>query len=192
MRKRFRVRIPALQPWTFFRKIQIYAFIYVRNLVKEIYTPNLFHHSYPLEKVHDTRPRLIPANTKCECNLGCRIDAQEIHSRVTARELQAHKLAERMAGGFLSCRHGSHQEEAITGTDPRSQAPPESAPRIAGRGRVDTDSTGGRLNRTQAFVSKYELGERSLDVFDLIAVCDATGVTLQDFSRRFDDLRRQR
>lgn len=33
-----------------------------------------------------------------------------------------------------------------------------------------------RLNRVQSFVSKYELGERRLDVVDFIAVCDCLGV----------------
>ncbi|MEO5623463.1 MAG: helix-turn-helix transcriptional regulator [Dokdonella sp.] len=33
-----------------------------------------------------------------------------------------------------------------------------------------------RLNRVQSFVSKYELGERRLDVVDFIAVCDCLDV----------------
>ncbi|WP_372178176.1 hypothetical protein ACCQ23_05830 [Xanthomonas axonopodis pv. phyllanthi] len=33
-----------------------------------------------------------------------------------------------------------------------------------------------RLKRVQSFVSKYELGERRLDVVDFIAVCDCLGV----------------
>ncbi|QWN14106.1 XRE family transcriptional regulator [Xanthomonas citri pv. fuscans] len=33
-----------------------------------------------------------------------------------------------------------------------------------------------RLKRVQSFVSKYELGERRLDVVDFIAVCDCLGI----------------
>jgi transcriptional regulator with XRE-family HTH domain len=33
-----------------------------------------------------------------------------------------------------------------------------------------------RLRRAQSFISKYELGERRLDVADFIAVCECLGV----------------
>lgn len=33
-----------------------------------------------------------------------------------------------------------------------------------------------RLQRAQSFVSKYELGERRLDVIDFVQVCDCLGV----------------
>lgn len=32
-----------------------------------------------------------------------------------------------------------------------------------------------RLRRVQSFVSKYELGERRLDIVDFLAVCDCLG-----------------
>lgn len=35
----------------------------------------------------------------------------------------------------------------------------------------------GRLNRPQSFVSKYENGERQLDVIEFIDVCKALGVS---------------
>lgn len=41
-----------------------------------------------------------------------------------------------------------------------------------------------RLKRAQSFVSKYELGERRLDVVDYIAVCDSLGVDPADLLRR--------
>ncbi len=37
-----------------------------------------------------------------------------------------------------------------------------------------------RLRRVQSFVSKYELGERRLDVADFIAVCDCLDVDPAD------------
>lgn len=44
-----------------------------------------------------------------------------------------------------------------------------------------------RLGRVQSFVSKYELGERRLDVVDFIAVCDCLGV---DPSKLLSEVRR--
>lgn len=41
----------------------------------------------------------------------------------------------------------------------------------------------GRLAKPQSFVSKYESGERRLDVAELMAVCDALEVTLLEFAR---------
>lgn len=38
-----------------------------------------------------------------------------------------------------------------------------------------------RLGRPQSFVSKYESGERSLDVLELYDVCVALGISLSDF-----------
>ena len=42
------------------------------------------------------------------------------------------------------------------------------------------------IGHKQAYVSKYELGERRLDLLDLAVICDAVGLTLADFSARFD------
>lgn len=36
----------------------------------------------------------------------------------------------------------------------------------------------GRLSVPQSYVSKYEAGDRRLDVFELLAVCDALGIEL--------------
>jgi transcriptional regulator with XRE-family HTH domain len=43
-----------------------------------------------------------------------------------------------------------------------------------------------RLNTSQSFVSKCERGERRLDVVELRSWCNALGVPLCDFIRRFD------
>jgi transcriptional regulator with XRE-family HTH domain len=45
------------------------------------------------------------------------------------------------------------------------------------------------LGSTQAYVSKYELGERRLDLLDLSAVCEAVGIPLLEFVRRFQEAR---
>jgi transcriptional regulator with XRE-family HTH domain len=42
------------------------------------------------------------------------------------------------------------------------------------------------LGVTQARVSKYEQGERRLDMLELKKVCDAVGVSLMEFARQFE------
>lgn len=47
-----------------------------------------------------------------------------------------------------------------------------------------------RLGQGQSFVSKFERGERRLDIVELNAVCHAIGISLADFVHNFlsDDL----
>lgn len=44
-----------------------------------------------------------------------------------------------------------------------------------------------RLGRAQSFVSKYESGERRLDVVELQEICQAVGVQLRDFVRQYEE-----
>ncbi len=44
-----------------------------------------------------------------------------------------------------------------------------------------------RLGRPQSFVSKYESGEKRLDVLELRQICEAVGISLIEFVRRFED-----
>jgi transcriptional regulator with XRE-family HTH domain len=44
-----------------------------------------------------------------------------------------------------------------------------------------------RLNEPQSFVSKYESGERRLDLIELRQVCEAAGVTLLELVQRFEE-----
>jgi len=44
-----------------------------------------------------------------------------------------------------------------------------------------------RLNAPQSFVSKYESGERRLDVIETAAIAKALGTTLADVVRRLED-----
>jgi transcriptional regulator with XRE-family HTH domain len=60
--------------------------------------------------------------------------------------------------------------------------------------RVDAGLTqselASRLDKDQTFVSKYESGERRLDILELRAVCQAIGTDFVAFMRRLDkDLR---
>jgi transcriptional regulator with XRE-family HTH domain len=41
----------------------------------------------------------------------------------------------------------------------------------------------------QAFVSKYETGERRLDFLDLIAICEVLGISITKFAERFEAAR---
>lgn len=42
-----------------------------------------------------------------------------------------------------------------------------------------------RINETQSFVSKYESGEQRLDLYEIEKICDAIGVPLMDFIRKY-------
>ncbi len=44
-----------------------------------------------------------------------------------------------------------------------------------------------RLGEAQSFISKYESGERRLDLLELRRVCQAIGITLVDFVHRFEE-----
>jgi transcriptional regulator with XRE-family HTH domain len=56
--------------------------------------------------------------------------------------------------------------------------------REAGLRQVDL---GERLGQPQSFVSKYELGERRLDIMQVRSVCTAVGISLEEFARRLED-----
>lgn len=43
------------------------------------------------------------------------------------------------------------------------------------------------LDRPQSFVSKYESGERRLDLLEVRAICEACGTSLPAFSQRFEE-----
>jgi transcriptional regulator with XRE-family HTH domain len=42
----------------------------------------------------------------------------------------------------------------------------------------------------QAFVSKYETGERRLDFLDLVGICDVLGMSIVKFAEKFEALRK--
>jgi len=42
------------------------------------------------------------------------------------------------------------------------------------------------LKQSQSFVSKYESGERRLDLLELQQICKAVGLSLQEFVRKFE------
>ena len=46
------------------------------------------------------------------------------------------------------------------------------------------------IGATQAFVSKYETGERRLDFLDLVAICEVLGISLVKFAERFEAARK--
>jgi transcriptional regulator with XRE-family HTH domain len=48
------------------------------------------------------------------------------------------------------------------------------------------------MGAKQAFVSKYETGERRLDFLDLVAICEVLNMTIVKFAERFEIARRVR
>jgi transcriptional regulator with XRE-family HTH domain len=42
----------------------------------------------------------------------------------------------------------------------------------------------------QAFVSKYETGERRLDFLDLVAICEVLSISIVKFAERFETARK--
>ena len=44
-----------------------------------------------------------------------------------------------------------------------------------------------KLKQPQSFVSKYESGERRLDLIELRNICKALGIPLLSFVKRFDE-----
>jgi len=44
-----------------------------------------------------------------------------------------------------------------------------------------------KLNLPQSFISKYESGERRLDLIELRRICESLGVSLEEFVRRFEE-----
>lgn len=47
-----------------------------------------------------------------------------------------------------------------------------------------------RIGQPQSFVSKYESGERRLDVLELLEVCRALDISLEEFARKLEGLLR--
>jgi transcriptional regulator with XRE-family HTH domain len=44
-----------------------------------------------------------------------------------------------------------------------------------------------RLKKPQSYVSKYESGERRLDILELREICQAIGISVTDFVRMLDE-----
>ena len=42
------------------------------------------------------------------------------------------------------------------------------------------------IGRDQTFISKYESGQRRLDVLEVREICQAVGTTLEEFARRLE------
>lgn len=53
--------------------------------------------------------------------------------------------------------------------------------------KLDQAAVAKAVGKDQSFVSRYEAGERRLDVLELRAVCKACGITLARFVKRLED-----
>jgi len=45
-----------------------------------------------------------------------------------------------------------------------------------------------RLGEPQSFVSKYESGERRLDIVELYQICDVLGISFSSFIQKFEGM----
>jgi len=54
--------------------------------------------------------------------------------------------------------------------------------------KVTQQALANQLGRPQSYVSKYEAGERRLDVLELREVCRNLGTSLEEFSRKLESL----
>ena len=59
---------------------------------------------------------------------------------------------------------------------------------IRAESRLSQTDLAGRLGKPQSFVSKYETGERLLDIIELRQVCFAIGLSLQNFIRQLENV----
>ncbi len=54
------------------------------------------------------------------------------------------------------------------------------------RARLRQADLARKLGQPQSFVSKYESGERRIDILELRDICAALGVSLTEFARRLE------
>ncbi|MEL6406859.1 MAG: helix-turn-helix transcriptional regulator [Chloroflexota bacterium] len=60
------------------------------------------------------------------------------------------------------------------------------------RAKMSQKELANKLNKPQSFVSKYESGERRLDILELRAICNALGTSLVNFVQQLEnELNRQ-
>ena len=57
---------------------------------------------------------------------------------------------------------------------------------IRSKAKLRQEDVAAKLSRPQSFVSKYESGERRLDILELREVCQALGITLAKFVSRLE------
>ncbi len=74
-------------------------------------------------------------------------------------------------------------KRSADGKQPKLQALLRTLRLEAGLSQTDLSQL---LHRPQSFVSKYECGERRLDVIELREVCEAMGLRLSDFVVRWE------
>src|ERR1700677_2398301 len=57
---------------------------------------------------------------------------------------------------------------------------------------LSQDQMAKAIGAKQAFVSKYETGERRLDFLDLVAICEVLSLSIVKFAERFETARKGR
>jgi DNA-binding XRE family transcriptional regulator len=92
---------------------------------------------------------------------------------------------------YLSNASYAFKMERIGGLSAGRQRDRKVFLRLLRRVRVEARLTQAELAKmlgiTQARVSKYEQGERRIDMLELKAICDAITLPLMEFARRFEE-----
>ena len=85
--------------------------------------------------------------------------------------------------------------ERIGGRSAERQRDRKAFLRLLRRVRVEAKLTQAQLAKalgvTQARISKYEQGERRIDMLELKSICDAIKLPLTDFAQRFEEACKQ-
>ena len=81
--------------------------------------------------------------------------------------------------------------EQIGGLSAERQRDRKAFLRLLRRVRIEAKMTQAQLSKilgvTQARISKYEQGERRIDMLELKTICDAIKLPLTEFARRFEE-----
>jgi transcriptional regulator with XRE-family HTH domain len=85
-------------------------------------------------------------------------------------------------GYFKQCSYSVLVQKRPQAID--KQALLDALRRVRSEVRLTQAELAARLRRPQSFVSKYESGERRLDLMELSEVCAALGISLEDFVSR--------
>ena len=84
--------------------------------------------------------------------------------------------------------------EQIGGLSVERQRDRKAFLRLLRRVRIEAKLTQSQLAKTlgvtQARISKYEQGERRIDMLELKSICDAIKLPLTEFARRFEEASR--
>jgi transcriptional regulator with XRE-family HTH domain len=89
-------------------------------------------------------------------------------------------------GIFRNCRYGNTNMQKSPFTR-RQEVLASLLRQVRKEQRLRQVDLAKRLGEPQSFISKYESGERRLDLPELEQVCQAMGIPLSDFVQRYEE-----